>query len=87
MYPTEEIQLEEMILTAVHGVWKAEKVSRDEGERHINESIERFGIELVRPIYEGLLEQRRARTRPGAEGCMLASRAAIERFCAGSGQA
>ncbi len=76
-YPSWTTRLEEIILRAVQGVWRAECVSRGSADRFIQEEVDRFGLDVLPDVYQALLEARERNTRPGPAGAVEVAQAVL----------
>lgn len=77
MYTSLAGQLEEIVVRAVQGIFRAERTSRAAGDSLIQREMEQFGIELLRPVYESMLQARADGKRLGPERCVALARPVI----------
>jgi hypothetical protein len=80
MYPDWRTRLCEIILKAVQGTWRAEKISEESADEVIEAETRRFGIEPLPLIYQLLRQEREAGRTLGPEGCVEAARRALVQF-------
>jgi hypothetical protein len=70
-------QLEEAVVRAAEAVWRAEVVSEAAADEFVEGEIDRFGIDILRPLYREVRRAREGGRRVGAEGCVTAARRAL----------
>ena len=70
-------QLEEMIIRAVEGVWRAEVVSADSAALGIAKETERYGLALLGPLHAELTQARAELSTLGPDGVMDAAERAL----------
>ena len=73
-------QLEETIIRAVEGLWRAEVISQESAHLGIHKDAERYGLTVLPPIFDAMTEARAQRTTLRAAGVLEAAARGLARY-------